>query len=206
MPHRVVVSLDLIAGVLMMIDVIIPKERLVNTEQRLKGFLSRLSGDYLLVSALAVWIVFSVAVVGFSSYKDIVNHRLSSPVYVASTTLTVIGLSLGSGSLAVLWKVLPELAKLTEKRHRLLGFIIILVAFVVLAACLGLRIGIHSLGPGAICLLSLVMGFSFGAVFLQGFLMIVEDLGQILNRENNVLIMAGLILFVVTRILELMYG
>ena len=53
--------------------------------------------------------------------------------------------------------------------------------------------------------LYLLLGIALGAGLFQGVLIIVKDLRQILNREKNSLIVAGLMLFVITRAIEWLY-
>jgi hypothetical protein len=101
LPHLFIL-LDGLAGVLVMLNFVLPKEHYENANLRLRRLLARLGSDHLILLALATWFVVSAGVVGHAIYKDVVNNSFVSELYSARTMMTIIGIALGrSGDLAL---------------------------------------------------------------------------------------------------------
>jgi cytochrome c biogenesis protein CcdA len=204
LPHLFIL-LDGFAGVLMMLNFVLPKEHYERANLRLRRFLAHLGSDHLILLALATWFVVSVGVVGHATYKDIVNHGFASDLYSARTMMTIIGIALGTTPVALIWKTLPELTRPNESRDRRLGTIIIIVSIAMIVVAVAVRIGIPTMPQTWLSVWDLLLGAALGAGLFQCVLTIITSLRVILYREKDGLIVAGLMWFVLTRYFELLY-
>jgi hypothetical protein len=204
LPHLFIL-LDGLAGVLVMLNFVLPKEHYENANLLLRRLLARLGSDHLILLALATWFVVSAGVVGHAIYKDVVNNSFVSELYSARTMMTIIGIALGTAPVALIWKTLPELTRPNESRDRRLGTVIIIVSIAMIVAAVAVRVGIPTMPQTWLTIWDLMLGAALGAGLFQCILTIITSLRVILYREKDGLIMAGLMWFVLTRYFELLY-
>ena len=117
----------------------------------------------------------------------------------------ILGMLVGTLLVVGIWKALSDSDKPSERRDRRLGLAIIFVGLAIGIGLLAMRVVVPGLKAEYICVLHFPMGIAVAASLYQSVLMIVKDLREIFKRQKGGLIMAGLLLFVVTRYIELLY-
>lgn len=191
---RFIIVLDLVAGCLMVADLVLSEEFYGKIDRLLRRFLSGLGSSYLLLSSMAVMFVLSAAIVGISNYKDIVAERVSALELWGGTILLLSCLVLGCIAAAFVRFLCQQSP---ESSNRLDYWLALLYAITALSVCV---LSFRFLSPP---LRYLPVGFVCGASILQSVISIVKDLSAFLNRQRRVLILTGLLLFIVARIMQL---
>jgi len=206
MPEIVATGLDLLAGVLIGVDLLITPERLARIEKCILAYLETLKdplrhprSESVKLSLGLTFLVFVVLCV-YGAWQDVQKGRLSADLAM-SYGMLLLGSLLG---LVVLVIVVWGIAKLLDSLH--LGRIVESqpIALVILPSFALALPPLFVLKYASNPIVSLVLGFSFNVLLLGLVLEVFLLLTPFLKGPGHTIAKLGLAIFVLTRLVQLL--